>query len=252
MNGYRTPSASMGLASNLLLQREEENNKKSSSRRTSTFPFLFRESSSKSAATVGEDLDSALDEILGSAFKEAGEDISAASVVEDDGSEDDESDEGEIPVDFTNPKFLSTSNPYWTQKGMDQRVIDILSGKGITRFTEVQGKAFEPVLNGRDVIGRSRTGTGKTIAFGLPSIHRLQKLAEERGELDDYGRRKRGRKVGMLALCPTRELARQVEDEIAQIARPLGLFTSVFHGGVSYDPQVRSRLCSMFIGRCIS
>jgi len=49
---------------------------------------------------------------------------------------------------------------------------------------------------------------------------------------------KKGRKVSMITLCPTRELARQVEDEISQIAKPLGLFSTVLHGGVSYDPQV--------------
>jgi ATP-dependent RNA helicase DDX21 len=244
----------MGLASNVLLRNEEA--RKSSS--SSSYPFFhMRESSSKTAATVEEDLDSALDEILGSAFKEAGDDSAAASLsvsvvdteteVEADTEADTEvvaaasevEEKEAIPVDFTNPKFLSTTNPYWVNAGMEQKVIDVLSGKGITRFTEVQGKAFEPVLEGRDVIGRSRTGTGKTLAFGLPGAHRLVIFAEEEGGVDSQGRRKRGRNVSMIALCPTRELARQVEEEISHVARPLGLFTTVFHGGVSYDPQVR-------------
>jgi hypothetical protein len=249
-SGFRTPAASMGLASNVLLRNEEA--RKSSS--SSSYPFFhIRESSSKTAATVEEDLDSALDEILGSAFKEAGDDSAAASlsVVDTEAEVEAEADtevaaaaseveeKEAIPVDFTNPKFLSTTNPYWVNAGMEQKVIDVLSGKGITRFTEVQGKAFEPVLEGRDVIGRSRTGTGKTLAFGLPGAHRLVKIAEEEGGVDSQGRRKRGRNVSMIALCPTRELARQVEEEISHVARPLGLFTTVFHGGVSYDPQVR-------------
>jgi len=66
----------------------------------------------------------------------------------------------------------------------------------------------------------------------------LAKLAEENGQVDSQGRRKKGRKVSMIALCPTRELARQVEQEIAKVARPFGLYSMVFHGGVSYDPQV--------------
>ena len=51
-------------------------------------------------------------------------------------------------------------NPFWIENGLHPRIIDILSGKGITAFTPVQGEAFLPIMKGRDVIGRSRTGTG--------------------------------------------------------------------------------------------
>ena len=143
------------------------------------------------------------------------------------------------PIDFEDPKFLSTSNPRWVQAGLSQKVIDVLSEKGITKFTPVQGEAFDPVLAGRDVIGRSRTGTGKTLAFGLPSLTRLVTLLEQKGLRDPAtGRMERGRPVSMLVLCPTRELARQVQEELAAVARPLRLFVDVFHGGVSYEPQV--------------
>ncbi len=120
----------------------------------------------------------------------------------------------------------------------------VLASKGITNFTPVQGEAFKPVLSGRDVIGRSRTGTGKTLAFGIPSLHRLVALAEEKGLLDSFGRRQKGRNTSMLILCPTRELARQVQEELDDIAKPLGLFTTVFHGGVPYDSQVREKFVS--------
>ena len=56
--------------------------------------------------------------------------------------------------------------------GVSQGVIDVLSHKGITHFTPVQAKSMRPVLAGRDVIGRSRTGTGKTLAFGIPALTR--------------------------------------------------------------------------------
>lgn len=117
-------------------------------------------------------------------------------------------------------------------------MIDVLSEKGIVRFTPVQGEAFDPVAAGRDVIGRSRTGTGKTLAFGLPALTRLNKWMDKKGFRDERGRLARGRPVSMVVLCPTRELARQVQEEISGVARPLGLYTEVFHGGVSYDPQV--------------
>jgi len=197
----------------------------------------FHATVSARKSAVEEDLDTALDSILGEAFPGTAtngikkEEAAAASsstlrkVTE---------------ADLKGREFLSTNNPRWVQAGLDQRVIDILSSKGITHFTPVQGEAFDPVLAGRDVIGRSRTGTGKTLAFGLPSMARLLNLYDEKGVRDATGRMARGRKVGMLILCPTRELARQVQEELDQVARPLGLFTEVFHGGVSYEPQSKA------------
>lgn len=148
--------------------------------------------------------------------------------------------------DFKNPKFLSTSNPQWTEAGVPQSIIDVLSHKGITHFTPVQAKAIRPVLAGRDVIGRSRTGTGKTLAFGIPAMMRLVEIAKQKGDAevlrDGSMRMKRGRLPGMIVMCPTRELARQVEEELSVVCKPLGLFSAVFHGGVSYEPQVRGHL----------
>ena len=123
---------------------------------------------------------------------------------------------------------------------MSSGVIDVLSGKGITTLTPVQAEAFKPILAGRDVIGRSRTGTGKTLAFGMPAMQRLVDIAAKKGIVDSNGRRRRGRNTSMIVLVPTRELSRQVGGELAEIGKPLGLYVSVFHGGVSYDPQVRT------------
>jgi superfamily II DNA/RNA helicase len=101
---------------------------------------------------------------------------------------------------------------------------------------------MSPVLAGRDVIGRSRTGTGKTLAFGMPALTRMVERAKEKGNLeqgrDGSTRMRKGRLPSMIVLCPTRELARQVEDELSAVCKPLGLFSSCFHGGVSYYPQV--------------
>ena len=92
------------------------------------------------------------------------------------------------------------------------------------------------------MIGRSRTGTGKTLAFGIPAATRLVELAKTNGNAevmrDGTIRMRRGRLPSMIVLCPTRELARQVEEELSAVCKPLGLFSAVFHGGVSYDGQV--------------
>jgi ATP-dependent RNA helicase DDX21 len=91
------------------------------------------------------------------------------------------------------------------------------------------------------VIGRSRTGTGKTLAFGMPALTRLVSFLEETGVRDARtGRMARGRGVAMIVLCPTRELARQVADELREVARPLQLHVECFHGGVSYGPQAKA------------
>jgi len=205
------------------------------------FPFensnkCYSTKTSLYAGAVEQDLDSALDDLLQGTFDDV--EMDGDDIEDNSGSILSESEE---PIDYTDPKFLSTSNPRWTKAGLDQRVIDVLSGKGIVRFTPVQGEAFDPVVAGRDVIGRSRTGTGKTLAFGLPSLTRLIKWMEQKGVRDPAtGRMQRGRGVSMLVLCPTRELARQVQDELGAIAKPLGLYTDVFHGGVSYDGQSRA------------
>jgi len=188
------------------------------------------------------ELENSLDEILGEVLKEA--DDPEAEHIE--GSQPIAKDliEQEVEEDFSDPKFLSTSNPHWNRSGVPQDIIDILSGKGITHFTPVQAKAIRPVIAGRDVIGRSRTGTGKTLAFGIPSMLRIIEKAKANGNAevmrDGSIRMRRGRLPSMIVLCPTRELARQVEEELALIAKPLGLHSALFHGGVSYEPQSRN------------
>ena len=70
-----------------------------------------------------------------------------------------------------------------------------------------QAMTYDHILSGRDIIGKSRTGTGKTIAFGLPVIQHLGRFADDD---DGRSRTRRGRSPRFLVICPTRELARQV------------------------------------------
>lgn len=146
-------------------------------------------------------------------------------------------DDVEDSQDESDPEYLSTKNPHWVEVGLSPEIIKLLNRNGITEFTKVQGEAMEPILSGLDVMGRSRTGTGKTLAFGLPAMTRLVDLAQEKGIRNKHGRMARGRKPSMLVLCPTRELARQVADELTIYSDALGLDVACFHGGVSYNPQ---------------
>src|SRR5204863_101568 len=121
--------------------------------------------------------------------------------------------------------------------GIDEKILKVLASKDISHFTPVQATAMKPILARRDVIGRSRTGTGKTLAFGIPGILRVVEFTKARGKRDEAGRMQRGRSPSMIVLCPTRELARQVQEELDEFAKLFGLYTTVFHGGVSMDPQ---------------
>ncbi|XP_039118427.1 LOW QUALITY PROTEIN: DEAD-box ATP-dependent RNA helicase 3, chloroplastic [Dioscorea cayenensis subsp. rotundata] len=114
--------------------------------------------------------------------------------------------------------------------GLPQQLVTSLNKRGITHLFPIQRSVLNPALEGRDIIARAKTGTGKTLAFGIPII---KQLTEE-----DQGRsvsRRSGRLPRVLVLAPTRELAKQVEKEIKESASYLN--TVCVYGGVSYIQQ---------------
>ena len=115
---------------------------------------------------------------------------------------------------------------------VDPRMVELLAAKGIVKFTPIQIQSYALLRRGADMLGRSQTGTGKTLAFALPMMQRVQ---DSRA-----GPKERGRKTAILVLAPTRELARQVAETFEMLARPDGLSVSVFHGGTPYGPQQRA------------
>jgi len=94
---------------------------------------------------------------------------------------------------------------------------------GFERPTPIQRAAIGALMQGRDVIGRARTGSGKTAAFGLPLLHAVQA----------------GGPVRALVLAPTRELAIQVTDALASFARQSAVQILTIYGGASYQTQLR-------------
>ncbi len=98
-----------------------------------------------------------------------------------------------------------------------------ISEKGYLAPTPVQAAVLEPVLAGKDLIVRSKTGTGKTAAFGIPLLERIPAGTNE---------------VRALILCPTRELALQVAEEITQLGKFKGSKIIAIYGGASMTQQV--------------
>ncbi|GAB2450160.1 DEAD/DEAH box helicase [Xylanimonas ulmi] len=110
--------------------------------------------------------------------------------------------------------------------GLPSSVVSVLAERGVTTPFPIQAASLPDSLAGKDVLGRGRTGSGKTIAFALPVVTRLAS-----------GRRA-PRRPRALILAPTRELALQIDATTAPLAAALGLRTTTVFGGVAQSRQV--------------
>ncbi|WP_082462398.1 DEAD/DEAH box helicase [Agromyces sp. Leaf222] len=120
--------------------------------------------------------------------------------------------------------------------GLGQNVVRVLAELGAAAPFPIQAATIPVVLEGRDVLGRGKTGSGKTIAFGAPTVERLMTLWAQSGKAG--GKRQMGRKPRALILAPTRELALQIDRTVQPIAQSVGLFTTQIYGGVPQGRQV--------------
>ena len=109
--------------------------------------------------------------------------------------------------------------------GLNKQIVEILRNNNYNTPTEVQSKAIPVVLKGSDVIVRSETGSGKTFAFVLPILQKIDAKNDN---------------IQCLIVCPTRELAMQVADECKKIADGLGVKVCAVFGGSNLDRQVKS------------
>jgi superfamily II DNA/RNA helicase len=111
--------------------------------------------------------------------------------------------------------------------GVPASLAAVLAAGSITEPTPIQALTIPAALAGRDVLGRGRTGSGKTLSFGLPMLTRLG------------GPRGQRRQPRGLILAPTRELAMQVVDALKPLAAAHGMRVQLVIGGSSYDRQIR-------------
>jgi ATP-dependent RNA helicase RhlE len=117
----------------------------------------------------------------------------------------------------------------FSRLGLTDSLCTAVARMGYEHPTPVQAASIPVVLDGRDLLGRAQTGTGKTAAFGLPMIERLF-VASLRGTSRPRG----------LVLVPTRELAVQVQRALARYGTPLRLRVTAIYGGVPMGPQIRA------------
>jgi len=115
--------------------------------------------------------------------------------------------------------------------GLGDNIVRTLAELGAAAPFPIQAATIAPILGGKDVLARGRTGSGKTIAFGAPLVEAV--LRSQAGK-----RRAFGRSPKALILAPTRELALQIDRTIQPIARSVGLFTTQIYGGVPAGRQV--------------
>jgi len=116
--------------------------------------------------------------------------------------------------------------------GLAPPLLRAVSSAGYTTPTPIQEQAIPHVLAGRDVLGCAQTGTGKTAAFALPILHHLTHAGNPA--------RGAGRRIRVLVLSPTRELASQIRESFQTYGRQTSLRCSVIYGGVGQHPQVQA------------
>ncbi|MHB8339836.1 MAG: DEAD/DEAH box helicase [Mycobacteriales bacterium] len=116
----------------------------------------------------------------------------------------------------------------FTGLGLPQRLVEVLTSHDITAPFPIQVRTVPDALAGRDVLGRAQTGSGKTLAFALPVLARL---AADRRAVPSRAPR-------ALVLVPTRELARQVADEMSPLGKALGIRVVTVYGGAPINRQI--------------
>ena len=119
---------------------------------------------------------------------------------------------------------------YFSDLGLAEPIVRALDAKGYTTPTPIQIQAIPALLEGRDLLGIAQTGTGKTAAFALPSLHHLMTRPAQRMD----------RGCRMLVLSPTRELAAQIAENIRAYARFLTLRVQCVFGGVPVGKNRRA------------
>jgi len=117
-------------------------------------------------------------------------------------------------------------NLKFEELNLSDEILKAIGNKGYEEATPIQAQSIPYIMEGRDIIGQAQTGTGKTAAFGIPILEKLNQ-----GEKTVQG----------IVLCPTRELAIQVAEEIRELAKfKRGVEVLPIYGGQPIDRQIKA------------
>lgn len=133
-----------------------------------------------------------------------------------------------VEIDLTTGTDPIVEAASFHELGVPGPVVDALAATGITAPFPIQSATIPDAIAGRDLLGRGKTGSGKTVAFAVPTVVTLARS----------GRRRQPKRPRALVLVPTRELANQVAETIAPLAAALSLKVTTVFGGVGQNPQV--------------
>ena len=125
---------------------------------------------------------------------------------------------------------VAPESPTFAELGVREEIVRALHESGIDRTFAIQELTLPLALAGDDLIGQARTGMGKTLGFGVPLLHRITTSDSGTTQLDGTPR--------ALVVVPTRELAVQVTQDLADASKHLGLRVLSIYGGRPYEPQV--------------
>jgi superfamily II DNA/RNA helicase len=140
----------------------------------------------------------------------------------------------EIKESLPSAQDLYATKMTFAELGVADQLCAVLTAQGITTAFPIQAMTIHDALAGRDICGKAKTGSGKTLGFGLPMLQRI--AADESYRASESGpARPRG-----LVLLPTRELAVQVHEVLEPLGRALGLHVNAVYGGADIERQVKS------------
>jgi superfamily II DNA/RNA helicase len=140
-----------------------------------------------------------------------------------------------VSAESTTPGDVNDSystNKTFAELGIVSELVAVLDAQGITQAFPIQAMTIADALAGRDVCGKAKTGSGKTLGFGLPMLQRVS--ASESQALVDGPACPRG-----LVLLPTRELAVQVHEVLEPLGAALGLRVTAVYGGADIERQIK-------------